>query len=960
LPTVPDIKRHPVVLILSVLALLLVVPLLAFSVIRPLYTLATWVGVVALVAILAIALILRLLWRQQQRNHRLELLARIGERDRLLSLFYDLPFMGMAIIDPDDGHWLHVNDRLCEILGYRHEELLATTWEQLTHPDDLAAGMAEYRRMLAGEIDGYQLEQRCLRRDASLVDVTLVVKCVRQPGGGLEYIVKTVRDISRRKRAEEALRYQLDLNRSITEKATYSIFINDAKGRVISLNPEAEKTFGYSTGELAGKVLHDVIHHQQPGGQAYPMHQCPLCHVYLTGEVIREHEAVVYHKDGSPLIVSGSNAALESDGKIIGAALILQDITAIKKAEQALRERKEDLNRAQAVGHIGSWRLDVRRNELTWSEENHRIFGVPQGTPLTYETFLSCVHPDDRDDVDRRWQASLRGEPYDIEHRLLVDGRVKWVQEKAEMEFDPEGNLQGGFGITQDITDIKAAMRALRDSEERLQLATEIGRSGTWDWNVVTGEVIWSRGHYEILGYRVGEIVPDYHAWLDRVHPDDRARIEAAVRLCMLEQVDYVAEFRVVWPDHSVHWMNARGRYEYGESGACLRMLGVLADITSLKQAELALREADQRKDEFLAMLAHELRNPLAPIRNAAHVLGHLELDEPRVRWVQDIIERQVAHLTHLVDELLDVSRIARGKVSLNKTRIELDELIHQACESAQPLMAAKGQCFELKMPETGVALEGDFVRLVQVVQNLLNNATKYTQDGGRIELSAQMREQEIELQVRDNGMGIPADLLPGVFDLFRQGERTLDRAQGGLGIGLTLVRRLVELHGGHVEAHSAGPGLGACFTVWLPAIRSAAGVAPPVDGEPTKASASLRVLVVDDDPAVAESMAVFLELEGHQVRGADSGDTALNQVQAFHPQVVILDIGLPGQDGYEVARRIRQTPGGERMKLLAVSGYSHEDALERSRQAGFDRHLVKPVDPEMLGALLAEIGAQV
>jgi PAS domain S-box-containing protein len=1180
---------------------------------RPLYQLVTWVSIVALAALLVVVVTLRRLWLQQARNHRLELIARTGERDRLLNLFYNLPFMGMAIIDPHDQRWLHVNDQMCEILGYSREELLAsTTWPQLTHPDDLAANMANYQRMLAGEIDGYQLEKRCLRKGGDSIDVALSVKCVRRGDGGVEYVVKTVRDISdrrrldearteqqrsanllyaiantstdaifakdregnylfynraaaqdvgkrgeevighddsalfpaeladrirqrdqevmtggktitfeetlattegeriflttkgpmldgdgkviglygisrditerkfeeerikrsqaqlqlfiehapisiamfdqdmnylahsrrwledyglgrdtlvglnhyrhhsdmpeewravhmralagetvkndadhwylngserwtrwavlpwkdtqgaiggiiisveditERKRAEEALRYQLDLNRSITEKATDSIFINDAEGRVTALNAEAERAFGYRADELVGRVLHEIIHHHHRDGRPFPMEECPLCHVYKTGEMIRDHEAIVFRKDGSKMYVTGSNAALESNGRLLGAALILHDITELKQVEQALREREQDLTRAQTVGRIGSWRLDVLRNALTWSAENHRIFGIPEGTPLTYETFLTCVHPEDRARVDQAWQAGLGGAPYDIEHRLLVNGQVKWVREKAEMEFGPDGNLLGGFGITQDISDIKAVEQALRDSEERFQLASEIGRSGAWDWEVPSGGIVWSRGHFEILGYQVDEVQPSYQAWADRVHTEDLARIEAEIQRSMRERIDYVVEFRVVWPDGSIHWMSSRGRYQYDQDGTCQRMLGVMADITSLKQAELALREADQRKDEFLAMLAHELRNPLAPIRNAAHVLGRLELGEPRLRWAQDIIERQVAHLTHLVDELLDISRIVRGKIALKKVPVELDDLVRQAREAVQPIMAAKGHRFEVRMPEARVVLEGDLVRLVQVLQNLLNNAAKYTPDGGRIELLGHLGASEIEIVVRDNGMGISADLLPSVFDLFRQGERTLDRSQGGLGLGLTLVRQLVELHGGQVTASSAGPGQGAIFSVRLPLAEGSGQTPAPAHANGGQSAATvrepLRVLVVEDDPVVCESMVVFLELEGYQVRSAGAAEAALDLLTEFRPRVALIDIGLPGQDGYALAKRIRQREDGAGLKLLAVSGYGQEEAVRRSLQAGFDQHLVKPVDPDMLCAILAEI----
>jgi len=1053
------------------------------EILRPLYQLIVWVNLVAVVALIVIGLLLRRLWRHKTYCHDLELVAHSAKKDRLLNLFYDLPFMGMAIIDAGNLGWLRVNDRLCEMLGYAREELLAaTTWRQLIHPDDRSKEAAQLERMQAGEIDGYQIELRCLRKDQSAIDVALAVKCVRGVDGKVEYTVSTVRDITERNLeeervrrsqqqlhlfiehapisiamfdremnylahsrrwlqdyglgaetlvglnhyqhqpdmpaawrhaharglagetltndaehwfldgrerwsrwavvpwkdangtiggiiisveditdrmlAEEKLRYQLDLIRGIMEKSTDSIFINDAEGRVTALNLEAEKTFGFSLDELKGQLLHEFIHHHHRDGRLFPMHECPLCQVYQSGGMVRDHEAIVFRKDGSRLFVTGSNAVLEAEGKMLGAALILHDITDRKLAEQALREREEDLIRAQSFGHIGSWRLDIRANRLDWSAENHRIFGIPEGAAVTYETFLFCVHPEDRAGVDQAWQACLAGAPYDLEHRLLINGQVKWVREKAELEFDAAGNMTGGFGITQDITDIKLAEQALRESENRFQLATEIGRSGTWDWNLHSGEIIWSRGHYEILGYQVGEIAPSYQAWADRVHPQDLARIEAEIQRSMLERTDYVVEFRVVWPDASIHWMSSRGRYEFEPDGACRRMVGVMADITSLKQAELALREADQRKDEFLAMLAHELRNPLAPIRNAAHVLGRLELAEPRLRWAQDIIERQVSHLAHLVDELLDVSRIVQGKIVLKRGRIELDDLIRQACESVQPTMAAKKHRLEVRMPDAPVLLDGDLVRLVQILQNLLNNAAKYTPDGGRIELLGQLHATEIEIVVRDNGMGISAELLPVVFDLFRQGNRTLDRSQGGLGIGLTLVRQLVRLHGGQVSVASNGPGQGASFSLRLPLadaddIASHSAAAAPCAGS---ALHVLRVMVVDDDPVVAESMVVFLELDGYQVRSAAAAEAALELIAEFRPQVALIDIGLPGQDGYALAERIRACEDCADIRLVAVSGYGHAAALQRSQAVGFDRHLVKPVDPETLSALLAEI----
>ena len=434
-----------------------------------------------------------------------------------------------------------------------------------------------------------------------------------------------------------------------------------------------------------------------------------------------------------------------------------------------------------------------------------------------------------------------------------------------------------------------------------------------------------------------------------------------------MQGAPYDIEHRLV-VNGKVKWVREKSELEFDAAGQLLGAFGTTQDITELKLAEQALIEADQRKDEFLAMLGHELRNPLTPIRNTAHVLGRLGSHEPQVRWAQEIIERQVAHLTRLVDDLLDVSRIVSGKISLQQETLSLAGTVDQALDMARPLIESKGQKIELRLPEIPVWLRGDPVRLVQVLLNLLDNAAKYTPEGGRIELAASVVEGMIEISLCDNGIGIPGELRPRIFDLFQQGERALDRAQGGLGIGLTLTKRLVEMHGGRIEAASAGPGLGSEFTLWLPALADAATAlaGEALDDEaagkrkpktaPTPAHC--RVLVVDDDPAVADSMAVLLAIEGHEVRTAPHGEVALELARGFHPRLVLLDIGLQGMDGYEVARRLRaQQSPNESLCLVAVTGYGHEEARTRARDAGFDRYLVKPVFPETIFELMSEMG---
>jgi len=378
----------------------------------------------------------------------------------------------------------------------------------------------------------------------------------------------------------------------------------------------------------------------------------------------------------------------------------------------------------------------------------------------------------------------------------------------------------------------------------------------------------------------------------------------------------------------------------------------VSRDISASKQVKAALREANQRKDEFLAMLAHELRNPLTPINNAAHILDRLNLEDPRLSWATEIIKRQVKHLTHLVDDLLDVSRIARGKISLKKERIDLVEVIKAVLETARGFILAKQQHLDVCLPEQPILLEGDSVRLSQVLLNLLDNASKYSLEKGQIEVNAQRLGAEVEIRVRDNGTGISPELLPTIFDLFQQGMRTLDRSQGGLGIGLTLVKQLVELHGGQVTASSPGAGLGSTFSIRLPTIVKATTV--PVSETPTPSpNAGMRVLVVDDDSDVRMSTALLLELNGYEVKMADSGEQAITLIDAFHPDVVLLDIGMPGENGYQVAQCIRRLPNGGDLLLIALSGYGRAEDLARSQEAGFDHHLVKPLNLHTLCNLL-------
>ena len=434
--------------------------------------------------------------------------------------------------------------------------------------------------------------------------------------------------------------------------------------------------------------------------------------------------------------------------------------------------------------------------------------------------------------------------------------------------------------------------------------------------------------------------------------------------------------------------------------------LALRGEIAERARIEQQLKQADRHKDEFLAMLAHELRNPLAPIRNAVQIMQRKCLEDPQLVWTREVIERQLASLTRLVDDLLDVSRITRGKINVSRDPLELGAVLAGAIETVQPLIAERKHHLEVDIPDPGVTLEGDLTRLTQVVGNILANAAKYTEDGGRITLSGRTDGAVVEIRVRDTGLGIPPDQLPRIFELFTQVERTDARTRGGLGIGLALVRRLVELHGGSVSASSEGPGRGSEFLVRLPRrIETARPSAPsiaeaaealaalpldPVDASSEEADASSeqadaaseeadasseqadapgeeaaplastaprrRILIVDDNRDALESLAALMEMAGHIVATAGDGEAAIEAARAFRPELILLDLGLPKLDGYEVVRLIRREPWGANVVLVALTGWGQDTDRRRTRATGFDLHLVKPLDMDVLTEFLSAL----
>jgi PAS domain S-box-containing protein len=504
--------------------------------------------------------------------------------------------------------------------------------------------------------------------------------------------------------------------------------------------------------------------------------------------------------------------------------------------------------------------------------------------------------------------------------------------------------------------------QSLRVSEERLRLALEAGQMGVWDWDIARGTVRWSENLEAIHGLPPGTFDGTFQGFQKLVQPDDWPRVEHAIADAVAVGGSYDAEFRTIRGDGSIGWISANGRVLPDRTGRAARMIGVCMDVTDRRRLaeELEARageltRADRRKDEFLAMLAHELRNPLAPLTTALELLG---AGKPGAEPHLAIAERQARQLARLVDDLLDVSRITQGRVTLRAEPVTMAHVVERALETVSPALQAHGHVVDVRLPGDPLVVLADPGRLAQVLSNLLDNAAKYTPPGGSIRLVAEEAGDTVVIRVCDTGAGLPPDLAPNVFDLFVQGDRTLARTQGGLGIGLTIVRRLVELHGGRVEARSPGVGRGSEFLVYLPALAaSVPDASPQARPAPDGTSRRLRVLVVEDNHDAAEVLGTILELWGHEVRTAFDAVAALEAMAAWSPEVVLSDLGLPRMDGYELARRIRAAaPNG--VVLIALSGYGRDDDRRAAFDAGFDHHVVKPPDLAALAELLAGIAA--
>jgi len=883
--------------------------------------------------------------------------ARREETEDELSDFLENSLEGIYTLAPD-GTILWVNHAALELLGYRRREFvgrhIAEFFVDREVVDDLLAQLSvggsvvSARAVLRGKSGRSKhvlIHARGIYKDGTLV---------RSRGFMLDEtpVVTVERDTA--------------LLASIVDSSDDAIISKDLESRITSWNRAAQRLFGYEDHEVLGKSVTMLIPEDRLDEEPRILERI------RAGERVEHFETVRRRKDGSLMDISLTISPVRDwSGKVVGASKIARDISDKKLTARALHRAEERYGRLASMLPVGVFTCDDSGAITYFNQHAERLWGraprigedklsgslglrrTDSDAPLSYEDSPVAVAIRDR--------RSLRNV------QLVVDRpRGERATLLMNVDFLPAENGDGAtvIGVFQDVTPMMETQRSLIQQKQSLETLLDVLPIGVFiahdrEGRRISGnreaERILRTGPGANLSKSAGDEGPTHFTIMKNGEPVAEAMLP--VQRAARGEVVLGEELDLVFDDGSVVHEICWARPIYDDAGEPSGAISCVMDATELKRNERALQEADRRKDEFLATLAHELRNPLAPIIAGLDIM-EMSSDPETIARTRRTMERQAHQLAALVDDLLDVSRITTGKFQLRKQDIDLSDVVQVALDSSRPAMAEHGHRLAIELPARPISVHADPNRLAQVFSNLLDNAVKYTPAGGRIEVSATSDGRLARVSVKDTGIGIPTDKLDMVFEKFVQIDRPQERGHPGLGIGLTLVKAVVELHGGSVTVVSEGAHAGTTFTVTLPTV-AAPGAAQGAASIPRfgkRAAADVkRVLVVDDNEAMLESLGTVISLMGHDVRTASDGASAIETAEEFRPHVVLMDLGMPRMNGYEAARRIRERPWGAEVKLIALTGWGMDEHRRRTETVGFDRHVVKPVRQEDLEKLFAE-----
>jgi PAS domain S-box-containing protein len=781
--------------------------------------------------------------------------------------------------------------------------------------------------------------------------------------------------VQRLEAEQEATDREAEL-RLVTDFAPAYIAHCDRRCRYLFVNRPFADRFQLTPEQVIGRTVAEVL-----GTEVYERLR-PLIEAALRGERVEQELELPYQDVGKRIMLARLAPNLDSQSQVLGFVAVITDVTERRRTDEAkdasFRRLADSLPQmvwmARADGHTDYF-----------NERWYQFTGYPRGQTGD-KSWTGIVHPDDLQRTLETWyEAVRRATPYEIEYRFFdrQTNAYRWQLGRALPLLNPDGSVARWFGTCTDIDDQKRAEQASRflaeasrmlstlvDYPAALETVARLAVPDFADWCAV--DVVEDDGTMGRLSHAGSAELDFQPPALQSGHPamitdiSDGMLVNCARDEAHLQQLRHAGlKSSITVPLKAgtevvgvLTFLTAGSGRRYHEADLTLAQeLAYRAGI-AIENARLynAARAADRHKDEFLAVLAHELRNPLAPIRTALQLIRMPPDDPERRERACEVMDRQVLHMVRLVDDLLDVSRITSGKIELRKGREDLAAVVHRAVETSRPMIEAAGHQLSVSLPAEPIFVEADATRLAQVFSNLLNNAAKYTPRGGTVSISAEGEDGAAVVRVRDSGEGIPADMLTRIFDMFSQVDRSVEKAHGGLGIGLTLAKRLVELHDGIIEAASEGPGTGSEFVVRLPI--STVGM-PEAAAAPHSASvsgvAARRILVVDDNHDAADGLAEVLRLHGHQVGTANNGPEALRLAMRFRPHAVLLDLGMPNMSGYETAQLLRARLGTS-VLIVATTGWGQDEHRQRSHRSGFDHHLVKPVDPDAVRELLKRI----